>query len=137
MRLGRHFGRKQPNRRAVRGSAPGAPSLTATAGNGQVTLAWTDSGATATSHNLYQGTASGSLSLVGPIGSSPYVVTGLTNGTPYYFKVSATNLEGESALSTEQSATPADAGSTPAGALTFSDNDPLTFSDANYLELAA
>lgn len=31
----------------------------------------------------------------------------------------------------------ADAGSTPAGALTFNDNTPLAFSDGNYLELAA
>jgi hypothetical protein len=91
---------------------PAAPTLVATAGNGQVTLSWTDnsfSGPTITSHNLYRGTTSGVLTLVTPgpgSAASPFVDTGLTNGTAYYYKLSAVNSDGESALSTERSATP-------------------------------
>ncbi|PJB31402.1 MAG: hypothetical protein CO109_10135, partial [Deltaproteobacteria bacterium CG_4_9_14_3_um_filter_65_9] len=89
---------------------PDAPSLTsATAGNAKVTLAW---GAVvgATSYNVYYGTATGVTKASGtPINgvtSSPYDVTGLTNGTPYFFIVTAQGTGGESAASNERSATP-------------------------------
>ncbi|MFH0826017.1 MAG: fibronectin type III domain-containing protein, partial [Pseudomonadota bacterium] len=88
---------------------PAAPSLTsATTGNSKVTLAWI-SVAGATSYNVYYGTASGVTKASGTkiAGvSSPYDVTGLTNGTPYFFVVTAQDANGESAESNERSATP-------------------------------
>ena len=88
---------------------PAAPSLTsATAGNAQVTLVW---GAVtgATSYNVYHGTAAGVTKATGIKSAgvtSPYAVTGLTNGTPYFFIVTAQGAGGESAASNERSATP-------------------------------
>ncbi|MGO8673157.1 MAG: malectin domain-containing carbohydrate-binding protein [Capsulimonadaceae bacterium] len=89
--------------------APAAPTgLTATAGNGQVALAWTASSG-ATSYNVYRGTATGGESataIATGITTTSYTNTGLTNGTAYYFKVAALNASGTSAQSTEASATP-------------------------------
>ncbi|MGB5196638.1 MAG: fibronectin type III domain-containing protein [Candidatus Deferrimicrobium sp.] len=88
---------------------PAAPSLTsATAGNAQVTLVW-GAVTTATSYNVYHGTASGVTKVSGIKAAgvtSPYAVTGLTNGTPYFFIVTAQGAGGESAASNERSATP-------------------------------
>ncbi len=88
---------------------PAAPSLTsATAGDAKVTLAW-GAVAGATSYNVYRGTASGVTKISGTKSAgvtSPYDVTGLTNGTPYFFIVTAQGAGGESAESNERSATP-------------------------------
>lgn len=96
---------------------PGAPVLTATAGTGgnlgKIVLSWTDnvnSGSAIANHDLYQGTASSNETLVGTISAtSPVVVsTGLTAGTPAFFKIKARNVYGAvSAFSNEVSATPA------------------------------
>ena len=89
-------------------TAPPTPTgLTATAGNGSVALAWTAS-AGATSYSIYRGTAPGGEGTT-PVGTSTtnsFTDTGLTNGTTYYYKVSASNSAGTSALSSEVSATP-------------------------------
>jgi glycosyl hydrolase family 44/fibronectin type III domain protein len=89
---------------------PAAPAnLQATAGNAQVMLTWSAS-ASATSYNVKRSTASG-----GPyaILSSPAVTnftdTGLTNGTTYYYVVSALNSAGESGNSAQASAAPVNA----------------------------
>ena len=99
---------------------PAAPSLTsATAGNTQVTLVW-GAVAGATSYNVYRGTAAGVTKISGTkfTGvSSPYDATGLTNGTPYFFVVTAVGTGGESAESNERSATP----TAPAGAFSQAD----------------
>jgi fibronectin type 3 domain-containing protein len=86
---------------------PGAPAgLQATPGNTQVSLSWTASTG-ATSYHVKRSTTSG-----GPYTqvSAPTVAnftdTGLTNGTTYYYVVSALNATGESANSSEASATP-------------------------------
>jgi predicted RNA-binding protein with TRAM domain len=80
---------------------PGAPTgVTATAGNGSVTVSWTapGSGASAiTSYTVtpYVGSTAGTPTNV--VGSPPATtanVTGLTNGTTYTFKVSATSSIG-------------------------------------------
>lgn len=92
-------------------TVPAAPTITLGAGSGQVTITWTDGsngGATITSHKLYRGTVSGSRTLIGTISTaSPYVDTGLTNGTTYYYSLSAVNSVGEGLQSAQVSATPA------------------------------
>lgn len=93
---------------------PNTPSgLTAVAGNGKVTVSW--SGVSSSTYRLYWSATSGGAKTGSRIdrATSPYVLTGLTNGTTYYFAVMAVNSEGESPLSSEVSATPA-ASSPPA-----------------------
>ncbi|MGH7952171.1 MAG: RICIN domain-containing protein, partial [Limisphaerales bacterium] len=89
-----------------RGSAPATPTgLNATAGNAQVTLLWnTSSGATG--YNVKRSTSSGGpyTIIASPIVAN-YADTGLTNGTTYYYVVSAVNSSGESADSSETTAT--------------------------------
>jgi fibronectin type 3 domain-containing protein len=87
---------------------PSSPSgLQAAPGNAQVSLNWTAS-AGAASYHVKRGTTSG-----GPYTqvAAPAVTTftdaGLTNGVTYYYVVSALNTVGESADSTQASATPA------------------------------
>ncbi|OPH46621.1 hypothetical protein BC351_14130 [Paenibacillus ferrarius] len=102
-------------------SAPTA--LTATAGNGQVSLSWSGVSGAVT-YSVYQGTVSGSYgstsiaTVSGVIYS--YTAEGLVNGTTYYFVVKASNAGGSSSNSNEASATP------QAGAGTISDNANLS-----------
>ncbi|HPD32128.1 MAG TPA: fibronectin type III domain-containing protein [Phycisphaerae bacterium] len=88
---------------------PVPTGLTATPGNGQIALAWNVS-AGATSYNVKRSTASGGpyTTIASPTTNS-YTNTGLTNGTVYYYVVSAVNAAGESANSSQVSATPTDA----------------------------
>jgi hypothetical protein len=89
--------------------SPGAASgLSATPGNAQVGLTWA-AASHATGYSVHRSTASG-----GPyttvqtnvVGTS-FTDTGLTNGTAYFYVVTATNAEGEGTGSNEASATPA------------------------------
>ncbi len=88
-------------------SPPAAPTgLAATAGDKQVTLSWNAS-AGATSYNLKRSaTHGGPYSTVTSPTTTTATDTGLTNGTTYYYVVSAVNAGGESANSSEVSATP-------------------------------
>src|SRR4029079_11703218 len=92
---------------------PGAPSLTSASGaDGSVSLQWSapssDGGATITNYNVYRGTASGAETLLTQVGNvTSYTDSAVTNGTTYYYEVSAVNSVGEGALSNERSATPA------------------------------
>ena len=93
------------------GTVPAAPaSLTATAGNSQIILNWTASSG-ATSYNIYKSTSSHgeappvALSVAGG-SSNTATITGLTNGTTYYFVVQAINSSGHSLNSNEASAKP-------------------------------
>jgi YHS domain-containing protein len=103
-------------------AAPGGPTgLTATAGNARVSLSWTapafDGGSPLARYQVYLATnpstpGTSDLSAGTPVKSvtgTSTVVTGLTNGTTYYFAVTAVNADGTmSSASGEASAEPAE-----------------------------
>lgn len=94
-------------------AAPSAPTgVSVSAGEGQVTISWN---AGPGSYNLYFASIAGVsknnyTSLPGGAKitgvSSPHTQSGLTNGTPYYFVVTAVNANGESGESSQVLATP-------------------------------
>jgi cellulose 1,4-beta-cellobiosidase len=88
-------------------AAPSAPAvLTATPGNGQVALSWSASSG-ATSYNVKRATVNGGpYTLIASPSATGYTNSGLTNGTTYYYVVSAVNSAGESGNSSQVSATP-------------------------------
>lgn len=90
--------------------APAAPTgVTAAGGTNQATISW-PAVANSTSYNIYWSTTSGVTKANGTkvAGvSSPYVKTALSAGTTYYFIVTAENSVGESAASSQVSATTA------------------------------
>ena len=90
-------------------SIPDAPTLdSVTPGDTTNTVAWTPPAGSPDSYNLYWSLTSpvttGSNKLTGV--TSPYVHTERTNGTPYYYAVTAVKGGLESALSNEVSGTP-------------------------------
>jgi len=95
---------------------PATPAgLAAAAGNAQVALSWASS-AGASSYNVKRGVVNG-----GPYGLVASGITGLnytdttvSNGTTYYFVVSASNSDGESANSNQVSALPTAPAAVPA-----------------------
>jgi hypothetical protein len=89
------------------GPPPVPTGLTPTAGNNQVALSWNASSG-ATSYNVKRSTTSGSgyATIASPTTTS-YTDTTAVNGTTYYYVVSAVNGGGESANSSQVSATPA------------------------------
>ena len=98
---------------------PGPPNgLTASPGNGQVTLSWaapaSDGGASISGYEIYRGTRPGGES-GGPVNgtlvqATSFTMTGLTNGTTYYFTVAAVNTANRhGGASGEASATPVSA----------------------------
>ena len=87
--------------------ATSSQNVWAVPGNLQNTVSWTPvSGAS--QYNLYWGTAPGvtTASNFIPVVVSPYTHTGLTNGIPYYYLVTAITGAGEIPLFPEASATP-------------------------------
>ncbi len=96
-------------------TVPAVPTnLQATAGNTQISLTWTASTG-ATSYNVKRSTTSGGpyTKIASPTSPS-YTDTGLTNGTPYYYVVTAVNSSGESAASSQATATPSAPATVPA-----------------------
>ncbi len=101
---------------------PGAPgSLTATAGNTQVTLNWSapNSGAAVTGYKVFRALASGvsvtGTPLAAGVAATTFQDTGLTNGTAYFYRVAGTSADGDGPPSAEANATP-----TATAAATFS-----------------
>ena len=84
----------------------------------QVTLSW-NAVSGATSYKLRTGIASGSYGSTAIVGNvAGYTQTSLTNGTPYYFVLIASNAGGDSVPSDEVSATPHVANPPPVPQLT-------------------
>lgn len=90
-------------------TVPAAPAgLSATAGNATASLTWT-AVTGASSYNIYQGTSAGgenATPVQTALTGTTAMVSSLTNGTTYYFKVAAVDAGGASALSNESSAMP-------------------------------
>ena len=90
---------------------PSAPTLSAAAGNGKVTLTWTaptdDGGADVTNYEVYRSTVQGEEVLVTTVGDvATFQDTGLTNGTTYWYQVAAVNSAGVGVRSNEASSKP-------------------------------
>jgi cellulose 1,4-beta-cellobiosidase len=92
---------------AIPVAPPAAPTgLSAIAGDAQVMLSW-NAASGATRYNLKRSTnTGGAYTIVSSLTGTNSTDTGLSNGTTYYYVVSATNSSGESANSSEVSATP-------------------------------
>jgi Fibronectin type III domain len=107
-------------------SKPGSPDeLTASPGNGQVTLSWqapgSDGGIAISGYEIYLGTRPGGESSVPVNGTlisgTSVVVTGLVNGTTYYFTVAAVDqADRRGPASGEDSATPLAVAAPPSSA---------------------
>src|SRR5690349_13586295 len=122
-------------------NVPGTPAgLTAAPGDQQVTLSWDppapDAGATVSGYNVYQGTspagATGPPVNSSPVKSTRYTVTGLTNGSTYYFTVKAVsrvgNGETEGQASCDASAIPVTVPEAPAGLTAAPGDQQVTLS---------
>jgi DNA/RNA endonuclease G (NUC1) len=94
----------------VQKSAAVPTGLSATVSNNKVALSWTASFA-ADSYNVKRSTTSGGpyTNVATGLTTTSYNDTSVTNGTQYFYVVSAVNTLGESANSSEVSATPAPA----------------------------
>jgi chitin-binding protein len=93
----------------VPGAVPAAPTgLAAVAGDGQVQLSW-NAASGATGYNIKRSTTNGGPYAnvnTSPVTATSFTNTGLTNGTAYFYVVTAVNASGESPVSTQVSATP-------------------------------
>jgi fibronectin type 3 domain-containing protein len=90
--------------------SPSAPTgLTAAGGNTQISLAWTASSGATSYYIKRSATNGGPYSQVATASVPSLVDTGLTNGTTYFYVVSALNSIGESPNSAQASAIPANA----------------------------
>ena len=94
-------------------TVPGAPTgLSASAGNGSVSLTWTaptsNGGSPVTGYVVWYSTTLGG-ELNGShssVTTTSATISSLTNGTTYYFEVEAANAQGDSVASSPASATP-------------------------------
>jgi rhamnogalacturonan endolyase len=108
---------------------PTAPSgLTATPGNASVALSWTASAETDTYTVLRSTNGSGYVAVGSALIGTTFTDTNLTNGSVYYYVVTATNGAGTSANSTQASATPIAPLSAPDGLSSTAGNAQITLS---------
>ena len=104
-----HFSAFAPSK-SSEGAPPTPTGLNATAGDSQVTLSW-DSSSGATFYYIYRKSGS-QYPFLATTTNTSYTDTGLTNGTTYYYKVSAANdADQESAATDAVSATPSESSS--------------------------
>ncbi|MCZ8520327.1 MULTISPECIES: endo-1,4-beta-xylanase [Paenibacillus] len=99
--------------------APPAPAgLTASAGNAQASLSWSAS-AGAASYTVKRAATSGGpyTTVAAGVTGTSYTDTGLTNGTTYYYVVTAVNEAGSSPSTAPVSVTPAGTAPQPTGSL--------------------
>src|SRR3984957_10913427 len=86
--------------------APAVPSgLAATANNAKIVLIWNASSG-ATTYHVKRSTTSGAETIIASPSATTYTDSALTNGTKYFYEVSALNSTGESANSAEVNGTP-------------------------------
>ena len=105
-------------------------SLTAPANS--LALAWTNPSGTLTGNKVYRSLTSGTETLFATLGvTTAYADTTTVGGTQYFYKVSASNAGGESALSNEASAT--EPPSPPDGALGTASGALLVTNTGAYL----
>ena len=96
-------------------TVPSVPvGLMATAGNAQVSLSWTASNGATLYYVRRSATSGGPYAQISAPSATSYTDTGLTNGTTYFYVVSAYNSAGQSANSSEMSATPTGPSTPPA-----------------------
>ncbi len=126
----RVFGQEPGAGGPVEPVAPLPPTnVKATAGDGQVVLSW-NAATGATQYTVKQSTvAGGPYTAVETVTGTTATISGLTNGTTYYFVVSASNTVGQSANSAAVSAVPTEAEQPAIGDLVVqyktSDTNPL------------
>lgn len=108
---------------------PAVPTgLTATAGNQQIALTWNASSG-ATSYNIGRATTTGGpYTTVSSPATAGYSDSSVTNGTTYYYVVSATNSAGTSANSSQVSATPQAPPPVPTGLTATPGNQQVSLS---------
>ncbi|MBW2311932.1 MAG: DUF1566 domain-containing protein [Deltaproteobacteria bacterium] len=130
-------------------TAPSSPTnVAATASDQEATISW-DAVSGATSYHIYWATYTGvsKTDYEGVISNatSPYTHTGLTNGTTYYYVITAENSYGESDESSEVTATPniayrwtmlnlPDTGQTQSYTTTFGEDSDYTINPPSYTD---
>lgn len=81
--------------------------LTATAGEGKITLRWNQPvGVSVFTYSIFRGNSSGAEEFLTNYPATGWVDSNVTVGQTYYYKVSAMTMQGESQLSEEATATP-------------------------------
>ena len=108
---------------------PPAPTgVTAVAGNGQVLVSWKAAAGTTAGYTVKRATVrTGPFTVVqGGVTGTSLLCTGLTNGTAYYFVVTASSAGGEGAASAAVTATPLAPPAAPAGVTATPGNARVT-----------
>ena len=90
---------------------PGIPrNLVVEPGDGHVVLSWTapddDGGTPVLGYRIYRGTSENAQLLLLEVDTITHTDSGLTNGLPYYYRISAINAVGEGAFTGSRMATP-------------------------------